>query len=152
MTWLRFMFLAALAARLVGIAVAADPAAANPEGAGGSATLPPVLRASEPPDSVLITLPGPPPLPPPLKTIAPLPPRHARPEDDRAPPARRPARSVAPEPGPGCHPSPASFPAGRRRRPGQAVAQPGNRARGSRLLPKADRTLERKRRQQKDRK
>src|ERR1035437_10375384 len=123
MTWLRFMFLAALAARLVGIAVAAEPAAANPEGAGGSATLPPVLRASEPPDSMLITLPGP-------------------------PPARRPARSIAPEPGPGCHPSPASSPAGRRHRPGQAVSQPGNRARGGRLLPKADRTLEGKRRPQ----
>src|ERR1035437_7846491 len=72
MTWLRIIFLAALAARLVGIAVAADPAAANPAGAGGSATLPPVLRASEPPDSVLITLPGPPPVTAALKMIAPL--------------------------------------------------------------------------------
>src|ERR1035438_6564887 len=74
MTWLRLMCLAALAGQLVGSGTAADPAAANPDGARGSGTLPPVLRTSEPPDSVLITLPGPPPVSPTLKTIAPLPP------------------------------------------------------------------------------
>ena len=74
MTWLRLMCLAALAGQLVGSGTAADPAAANPDGARGSGTLPPVLRTSEPPDSVLITLPGPPPVSPTLKTIAPVPP------------------------------------------------------------------------------
>src|ERR1019366_9102359 len=120
MTWLRLMCLAALAGQLGGRGRAADPAAANPDGARGSGTLPPVLRTSEPPDSVLITLPGPPPVSPTLQPIAPAPPP--------PPPAPPPA-------GPGYH-------------PGQAVSQPQNRARGSLLLPKADRTLEGGRRPQ----
>src|ERR1017187_9166359 len=75
MTWLRLMCLAALAGQLVGSGTAADPAAANPDGARGSGTLPPVLRTSEPPDSVLITLPPPPPpLPPPTPLPPPPPP------------------------------------------------------------------------------
>ena len=74
MKWIRLMCLAALAGQLVGSGVAADPAATNPEGARASANLAPVLRPSEPPDSVLVTLPGPPPVTPALKPITPVPP------------------------------------------------------------------------------
>src|ERR1017187_7109369 len=134
MTWLRLMCLAALAGQLVGSGTAADPAAANPDGARGSGTLPPVLRTSEPPDSVLITLPRPPPPSPPPQDAPPRPP-------PPPPPLPR-------DPGPVPRPPPASPPAGPGYRPGQAVSQPRNRARGSRLLPKAHRTLEGGRRPQ----
>jgi len=80
MKWFRLMCLAAVAVQLVGSGAAADRAAANPEGNRGTLQLPPVLRSSEAPDSGQITLPGPPPVTPTLKTgvppvakLAPLP-------------------------------------------------------------------------------
>src|ERR1035438_192252 len=73
MKWLRLMFLAA-AGQLVASGMAADPAATSPGGVRGTPNLPPVLRPSEPPDSVQITLPGPPPVTPAWKTIPTVPP------------------------------------------------------------------------------
>ena len=69
MKWFRLMCLAAMAGQWMASAVPADRAAANPESNGGAPKLPPVLRASEPPDSLQLTLPGPPPVTPALKTI-----------------------------------------------------------------------------------
>jgi hypothetical protein len=79
MKWLRLVCLAVLAGGLVGSGATADPAATNPEGTSSTAKLPPVLRPSEPADSVQITLPGPPPVTPALnapvlKKIAGIPP------------------------------------------------------------------------------
>ena len=74
MKWLRLLCLVAMAGPLVGSVAAAAPATANPEGARGTAKLPPVLQASEPPDSVLLTLPGPPPVTPVPRVIATVPP------------------------------------------------------------------------------
>jgi hypothetical protein len=67
MKWFRLMCLAAVAGQLVESGAAADRAATNPEGNGSTLKLAPVLRSSEPPDSGLITLPGPPPVTPALK-------------------------------------------------------------------------------------
>src|ERR1039457_1479389 len=127
MTWLRLMCLAALAGQLVGSGTAADPAAANPDGARGSGTLAPPFRTSQTPHN------GAPPPPP---------------EADAPPPPPPPPPSIPKTRGPGSPPPPASPPAGPGYHPGQAVSQPQNRARGSLLLPKADRTLEGGRRPQ----
>jgi hypothetical protein len=65
----RLMGLAAIAVQSVWSLAAAGDAATNPDGIGAKATsLPPVLRPSEPPDSLQITLPGPQPVAP---TVAP---------------------------------------------------------------------------------
>lgn len=69
MKWHRLMVLAVAAGQLVASG-AADSVAANP----GTTKLPPVLRPTEPPDSVLLTLPTPPSLTPAVQKIAPLPP------------------------------------------------------------------------------
>jgi hypothetical protein len=70
------MCLAAMAGQWMGSAAAADRAAANPESNGSAPKLPPVLRVSEPPDSLQITLPGPPPVTPAgmkIPVVAPVP-------------------------------------------------------------------------------
>jgi hypothetical protein len=78
--WFRLICLAAVAGQLVGSGAVAGSAAVNPEGNsgtlndGGTVQLSPVLRRSEAPDSVQITLPGPPPVTPALKKIAGIPP------------------------------------------------------------------------------
>ncbi|MGD0772007.1 MAG: hypothetical protein ABSC05_04205 [Candidatus Solibacter sp.] len=74
MKWLRLMFLAAVAGQLAASGVAADPAATSPGGARGTPNLAPVLRPSEPPDSVQVTLPGPPPVTPIPRVIVAVPP------------------------------------------------------------------------------
>ena len=74
MKWLRLICLAAVAGQLMARGAAADPAATNPEGATGRANMPPVLRPSEPPDSIHLTLPGAPPVTPALKKIRAVPP------------------------------------------------------------------------------
>ena len=74
MKWFRLMCLAAVAGQLAGSGAVADRAATSPEGDGSTSKLPPVLRASEPPDSGQITLPAPPPVTPALKKITPIPP------------------------------------------------------------------------------
>lgn len=60
MKWSRLICLAALAGQLVANGAAADRAAANPDGP----KVPPVLRPSEPRDSMQVTLPGPSPAAP----------------------------------------------------------------------------------------
>jgi len=72
MKWFRLICLAAVAGQLLGSG-AAVPSGPSPESPGGASQAP-VLRASEPPDSRQITLPGPPPVTPALKTIEPIPP------------------------------------------------------------------------------
>jgi hypothetical protein len=74
MKWFRLIVLAAAASQLVGSGVAAGRAATNPEGAGATPNVPPVLRTSEPPDSGQITLPGPPPVTIDLKKFSGVPP------------------------------------------------------------------------------
>jgi hypothetical protein len=71
MNWFRLICLAAAAGQLVASG-AGVPSGSGPESSGGAQA--PVLRASEPPDSRQITLPGPPPVTPAPKTIAPIPP------------------------------------------------------------------------------
>jgi len=68
------MFLAAVAGQLAASGVAADPVATSPGGARGTPGLPPVLRSSEPPESVQVTLPGPPPVTPTPRVIVAVPP------------------------------------------------------------------------------
>jgi hypothetical protein len=67
MKWFRLMCLVAIAFHLVGSGMAADHAAANTADSSVQ-KLPPVLQASEPPDSGQIVLPGPP-APAPKKTM-----------------------------------------------------------------------------------
>src|ERR1017187_8203988 len=74
MKWLRLICLAAVAGQLMASGAAADPAAATPKGAPDTPNGPPVLRPSEPPDSIHLTLPGAPPVTPALKKIRAVPP------------------------------------------------------------------------------
>src|SRR5437763_1556195 len=72
MKWYRFIGLAAFSCQLTG--AAAGLAASDPEPASSPAKQAPVLRPLEPPDSGQVTLPGPPPVVPPLKAITAVPP------------------------------------------------------------------------------
>ena len=76
MKWFRLMCLAAMAGQWTGSVAAADRAAGSPESSGAAPKLSPVLRSSEPPDSLQVTLPGPPPVTPAMKevpVVAPVP-------------------------------------------------------------------------------
>ena len=74
MKWFRLICLAAVASQFVASGVAADRSAANPDGNTSTAKVPPVLRPSEPRDSLQITLPGPAPVAPaPERVILPGP-------------------------------------------------------------------------------
>jgi hypothetical protein len=86
MKWFRVVCLAAVAVLLVGSMAAADRAAANPEAGGSTLKSPPVLRTTEPVDSGQITLPGPPPVTPPVPPAV------------TKPPAVAPAANLAPSP------------------------------------------------------
>ncbi len=98
----RLICLAAIAVQSVWSWASASGVAANPEGAGTTATrLPPVLRPSEPPDSGQITLPGstqvaPPPAPAPRKVVAPPVSPVAPPIAHAAPPVTPPAKVAPP--------------------------------------------------------
>jgi hypothetical protein len=105
MKWSRLICLAALASQLVASGAAADRAAANPDGNGGTAKVPPVLRPSEPRDNWQVTLPGPPPVAPVAKP-APAP---AKPLQDAT--LRRPLPLLVPAAQ--TKPSPASLQIGR---------------------------------------
>jgi hypothetical protein len=113
MKWSRLICLAALASRLVASGVPADRAAANPDGNSGTAKVAPVLRPSEPRDSVQITLPGPAPAPEkitlpgptpvtPAAKLAPLPAKTVQDSTLRrpVPPPAAPAVPVKPSPQP----------------------------------------------------
>jgi hypothetical protein len=104
MKWFRLMCLVAVAFHLAGSEVAADHAAANTADSGSTAKLPPVLRASEPPDSGQLVLPGPPPPAPKKATVV-------APAPKAAPPPAKPVEVTAvrqPVPPP---PSPPATPA-----------------------------------------
>jgi hypothetical protein len=78
MKWFRLICLAASASLLVGSGASADRAATSPDDGGIAPKIPPVLRASEPPDSGQITLPGPAPVTPAVKKVE-VPPPVAKP-------------------------------------------------------------------------
>lgn len=89
MKWFRLMCLVAIAFHLAGRGTAADHAAANTADSGSAKKVPPVLRASEPPDSGQIVLPGPPPSAPKKTTLV-------APTAKVAPPPAKPVEAAAP--------------------------------------------------------